>query len=200
MLRVVFGLLLAAVAFYLTWLGGLAFQIFAAIIAFVMFYEYRRICGNAIPIRIGLISFAFLALNIAAWISKAYDTAIILTIFAGLSLWAWEAVIKRSGWGAMGLIYVLLPYFGLVHIRGASDEGFHAVLLLFACVWGADTMAYFVGKTLGGPKLMPKISPGKTWSGFFGGLVERRDHQLDCFAHLRLLGQTGILCPRALCW
>lgn len=170
-LRIVFGLLLAAFAFFQTWLGGLAFQIFVAIIAIVMFFEYRRICGSALPKRVSTIAFAFLLLNTAAWIGRAYDTAIVISLFAILSLWAWEALIRRSGWGALGLAYVLLPFFALVHLRGSSAEGFHLILLLFACVWGADTMAYFTGRAIGGPKLAPRISPGKTWSGFFGGLI-----------------------------
>jgi len=170
-LRIIFGLLLAGGAFLLTWLGGLTFQIFVAIVAIIMFSEYRKICGEALPFRVALAAFAFLLLNIVAWIFKAYDTAIILSLFAFLSLLAWEALIKRSGWGAVGLVYVLLPFYSLVHLRGASVEGFHAILLLFACVWGADTLAYVAGKMLGGPKLAPKISPGKTWSGFFGGLI-----------------------------
>ena len=45
-----------------------------------------------------------------------------------------------------------------------------AILLLFACVWTADTLAYFAGRTFGGPKLMPSVSPNKTWSGFFGAV------------------------------
>ena len=38
-------------------------------------------------------------------------------------------------------------------------------------VWAADTFAYFAGSRIGGPKLAPRISPGKTWAGFWGGLV-----------------------------
>ena len=170
-LRIVFGLLLAAFAFFQTWLGGMAFQIFIAIIAVVMFFEYRRICNRSLPLRVAFMAVAFLALNIFAWMARAYDTAIVLAGFAFLALWAWEALIRRSAWGALGFAYALLPFFSLVHLRGSSEEGFHIILLLFACVWGADTMAYFTGKTFGGPKLAPKISPGKTWSGFFGGLI-----------------------------
>ncbi len=169
--RIVFGLLLAGVAFFITWLGGFAFQAFVAVFAIVMFVEYRKICSAVIPLRVAGIAFAFLLLIMTSWIFKFYDTAIILTLFAALSLWAWEALIKRTGWGALGLIYVILPFFALVHIRGATEEGFHATLFLFACVWGADTMAFVVGKLVGGPKLIPVISPGKTWSGFFGGLI-----------------------------
>lgn len=170
-LRIVFGLLLAAFAFLQTWLGGLSFQIVIAIVAIVLFYEYKKICGIAIPLRVAFVALAFILLIMAAWIGLAYDTAIVLSGFAFLTIWAWEAVIKRTGWGAIGLAYTLLPFLALVHLRGSSEQGFHAILLLFACVWGADTLAYFTGKTFGGPKLAPIISPGKTWSGFVGGLV-----------------------------
>jgi phosphatidate cytidylyltransferase len=46
-------------------------------------------------------------------------------------------------------------------------------LLLFALfiVWAADMGAYFVGRRYGRVKLAPRISPGKTWEGVFGGLV-----------------------------
>ncbi len=170
-LRIVFGLLLAAFAFLQTWLGGMAFQIFVAIIAIVMFFEFKKICGVSLPVRVSLVALAFMLLIMAAWIARAYDTAIILSGFAILALWAWEAVIKHSGWAATGIAYTLLPFFALIHLRGNSDEGFYIILLLFACVWGADTLAYFTGRTFGGPKLAPRISPGKTWSGFFGGLI-----------------------------
>ncbi len=168
--RIIYGLLLAACAFFLSWLGGVVFQVFVALVSIIMYDEYRRLCGSALPKRISVLVFAFILLNMAAWISQAYNTAIILSLLGFLALWAWEFTIKRTAWGAFGLIYVLLPFFSLVHLRGNTQEGFAAILLLFALVWGADTMAFVVGKTLGGPKLIPKISPGKTWSGFFGGL------------------------------
>ena len=46
-----------------------------------------------------------------------------------------------------------------------------AILFLFAVVWATDILAYFVGRAVGGPKLAPSISPGKTWSGAIGGAV-----------------------------
>jgi phosphatidate cytidylyltransferase len=42
-------------------------------------------------------------------------------------------------------------------------------MFLFAVVWSTDTVAYFVGRALGGPRLMPRVSPKKTWSGMLGG-------------------------------
>jgi len=42
---------------------------------------------------------------------------------------------------------------------------------LLMVVWSADIVAYFAGRGIGGPRLAPSISPGKTWSGFCGGMV-----------------------------
>ncbi len=46
-----------------------------------------------------------------------------------------------------------------------------AIGWLFAVVWGTDVCAYFGGRLIGGAKLCPRISPGKTWSGFAVGIV-----------------------------
>jgi phosphatidate cytidylyltransferase len=51
------------------------------------------------------------------------------------------------------------------------DYGFAAILFLFVIVWLTDIIAYFVGRSAGGPKLMPRVSPNKTWSGALGGTV-----------------------------
>jgi phosphatidate cytidylyltransferase len=45
------------------------------------------------------------------------------------------------------------------------------VLWMFATVWVTDVAAYFVGRAVGGPKLWPRVSPKKTWSGFLGGVA-----------------------------
>jgi phosphatidate cytidylyltransferase len=59
----------------------------------------------------------------------------------------------------------------LAAIRGDTAHGFAAMLFIFAVVWATDILAYFVGRAIGGPKLAPPISPGKTWSGAIGGAI-----------------------------
>ena len=58
-----------------------------------------------------------------------------------------------------------------VLLRRDAALGFAAILFLFAVVWLTDIAAYFVGRALGGPKLMPRVSPNKTWSGAIGGTL-----------------------------
>ena len=47
----------------------------------------------------------------------------------------------------------------------------YLILLLFFLIWGTDIGAYFIGKTFGQRKLVPHVSPRKSWAGFFGGLI-----------------------------
>jgi phosphatidate cytidylyltransferase len=56
-------------------------------------------------------------------------------------------------------------------LRADSELGFVATIYLFAVVWGTDIAAYFAGRAIGGPKLAPRLSPKKTWSGSLGGIA-----------------------------
>ncbi len=51
------------------------------------------------------------------------------------------------------------------------EQNKYLLLVLFATVWAGDTMAYFVGKTIGKHRLAPRLSPKKTWEGAFGSII-----------------------------
>ena len=70
-----------------------------------------------------------------------------------------------------GVLYVGLPAIILIWLRSGELWGFSAVLLVLLVVWSCDTLAYAAGRTFGGPKLWPAVSPKKTWSGFIGGIA-----------------------------
>jgi phosphatidate cytidylyltransferase len=74
-------------------------------------------------------------------------------------------------WRGLGLLWIGLPCVGLVWLRGQPGAGLIGVFWLLACVWACDTGAYFAGKSIGGAKLAPTISPSKTWSGLIGGML-----------------------------
>ncbi len=71
-------------------------------------------------------------------------------------------------WQIIGLLYISIPIFLVIKIRFHGSE---ILFWMFAVIWSTDIFAFFAGKNLGGPKLAPKISPNKTWSGLLGGLV-----------------------------
>ena len=76
-------------------------------------------------------------------------------------------------WQAAGVAYLGLPALALVALRHVppAPMGTDIVLGLFLIVWATDTGALVFGKLIGGPKLAPAISPGKTWAGTIGGAV-----------------------------
>jgi phosphatidate cytidylyltransferase len=69
------------------------------------------------------------------------------------------------------LVYAALPAATLVFLRSDGSLGLIAVLYLFAVAWTTDTASYAAGRLIGGPKLAPRISPRKTWSGFIVGAL-----------------------------
>jgi phosphatidate cytidylyltransferase len=74
-------------------------------------------------------------------------------------------------WSAGGWLYAALVVCVPVAVREWSVVGLGGILWMFAVVWTTDIAAFFVGRRFGGPKLWARVSPGKTWSGFAGGLV-----------------------------
>jgi phosphatidate cytidylyltransferase len=76
-------------------------------------------------------------------------------------------------WHAVGVLYIGLPALALVALRilPAKSQGVWFVLGLFAIVWATDTGALVFGKLIGGKKLAPRLSPGKTWAGTIGGTI-----------------------------
>ena len=78
---------------------------------------------------------------------------------------------NNAFWIVFGVIYIFGSFASLIFLRSIEIIGSPFTFLLFAGVMVNDSMAFIVGKLLGGPKILPKISPQKTYSGLFGGLV-----------------------------
>jgi phosphatidate cytidylyltransferase len=91
--------------------------------------------------------------------------AAILLLFVG------RGHIKDRIWYAAGPLYASGTLIPPVVLRLHPSDGGVAIMWLFLCVWVSDVGAFFVGRKFGGPKLWPRVSPKKTWSGFIGGLV-----------------------------
>jgi len=84
-----------------------------------------------------------------------------------------------------GSLMMLPTWAAIALLHGSDPHGPRWALFAVFLVWAADTFAYFAGSRIGGPKLAPSISPGKTWAGFFGGLIGA---MLICVPALPLLG------------
>jgi phosphatidate cytidylyltransferase len=74
-------------------------------------------------------------------------------------------------WFTIGMIYVVFPCTSIIWLREDPTVGVQQIAWIVALVIAADTGAYIAGRSIGGPKLAPRISPNKTWAGLGGAVV-----------------------------
>jgi phosphatidate cytidylyltransferase len=86
-------------------------------------------------------------------------------------LWEWTALVAGPRWIAAGIGYAGIMLLAPMLLRADDAYGFLAMVLLFAIVWTTDILGYFAGRAIGGPKLLPAVSPKKTWSGAIAGAL-----------------------------
>jgi phosphatidate cytidylyltransferase len=105
------------------------------------------------------------------YLPPAYFTALLLAILAEILIVEWPRLAKNTPhlWYLTPL-YPILPFIILLIINHHPLRQ-QLLILLFATTWANDTGAYLAGKLFGKHKLLPSVSPKKTWEGFFGGLI-----------------------------
>ena len=119
---------------------------------------------------------AFVAIPLVViplWFGGLWFSALVGVIGVMLA-YEWHQLVGSRwpfSWLAGGYLLIGLVLYSLWEIRMDSEYGLYHALYFLLAIWVTDTFAFFVGKTLKGPKLWPKISPRKTWSGFIGGVL-----------------------------
>lgn len=165
---------------------GLATPAFALLMALLLAlggWEWAGLGGLCEPSSRALYAAASLVAMGLLWALPDREAALTLLTTIGCVFWLYalwrvfrfaQAPLEHDRSSTL-LVYglmVLVPcWAGLVQLHGRGPSGPVAVLLLLVLVWAADTGAYFAGRRLGRHKLAPKVSPGKTLEGVWGGLL-----------------------------
>lgn len=165
--RTVAGLGMVALALVALAFGGFAFWLLVAIVGVFMMAEWSELhAAEPKTKRLGqyvlFVPFAIMC-PIAAG-PNFFALGLLVGAFFFLTI-----VTRRPQLG-LGVLYCGLPVFALLLIRHEPD-GIRNALWALSLVWATDIGAYFAGRSIGGPKLAPTISPNKTWAGLIGGIV-----------------------------
>lgn len=166
--RIASAAVMIPVALAATWFGGVAFALLVLLAGCLMLWEWLRLPGDEPQLVINALAFGILGAALTG-IEAGRPGVAILIFAAGVLLIG--ALARRQLWPMVGLLYIGLPSLALVWLRGDPDHGRLMAFWLFAVVWATDTGAYAFGRMIGGPKLIPALSPNKTWAGLAGGML-----------------------------
>jgi phosphatidate cytidylyltransferase len=168
--RVAAAVAMGSVALAAAWIGGFVFAAFWWIASVAVLWEWQRLVGGARLI--GRVAVGALALALASLLALHYSIpGVVAALILGAVAVGWVAGRTHAIWAAAGALYAGALVASLGLLRVSLSFGLAAILWLFAVVWGADVAAYFAGRSIGGPRLWPSVSPAKTWSGAIVGAL-----------------------------
>ena len=118
-----------------------------------------------------MVAVAGTALWLGGWVFGVLAIAVGFGVY-----WEWcrlvskfaKGALARTAWVLFGLAYIGIAVAALITLRMSDLQ---PALLMIGIVIAVDIGAYFFGRTIGGPKIAPKISPSKTWAGLLGGVT-----------------------------
>jgi phosphatidate cytidylyltransferase len=170
--RVLSAIVLGIVALATAYQGGWTFALFWLAGGIAVAAEWTGMARveprRPVQIALGAGLAAITALSLSGAGLGMASLAAAATILAGAAV---ARTARDRFWVVSGFFYAAVISIVPPLVRDHPDLGLVGLLWIFAVVWTTDIAAYFTGRRLGGPKLWPRVSPKKTWSGFVGGVA-----------------------------
>ncbi|HWA60332.1 MAG TPA: phosphatidate cytidylyltransferase [Caulobacteraceae bacterium] len=162
---------LAPAALFLTWIDPRPFLVLVSVAVSVISIEWGVMTARQGPVRVAaVVTIATLTVTFLAYTDHILPAWACVAVGALAAAAVARGVSARAVDAAYGVLYIAPACLTLVWLRGTA-QGEWWTVMLFATTWAADIFAFLVGSALKGPKLWPRYSPNKTWSGLFGGLA-----------------------------
>jgi len=159
-------LVMVSAGFGAVWAGGMLFGAFVALICGAMVWELSRMLdpdAGATGVQMGIMTGAMILFSV--WLPPFYVLPFLLApAVAGAA-----RITKGQGLYVLYAGVIALAGYALISVR--INLGFDWVLWLICVVVASDVAGYFAGKSIGGAKIWPRVSPNKTWSGTVAGWV-----------------------------
>ena len=175
--RVASSLVLMPVAGAAIWFGSPWIVLAVAVAAALMGWEWGRLTGRSRGPADGalMVGVACVPVALAGFVSVELGLVAAAVLILGQQFLARRGA-GRPAWTIGGLCWIVLPCIAFDWMRGltpAGDgaDGFALIALIVTVVWSVDIAAFLSGRTIGGPKLAPALSPNKTWAGLIGGVA-----------------------------
>jgi phosphatidate cytidylyltransferase len=168
-MRVVAAAILAPFTIAVAYVGGGLWVALVTLAVVGLYVEWLTVVGACKP---AATVAGIAVLCGAGWIEVARigATYLFFSVVLGMVAVAWLSP-RRRGWAALGFCYAFTALIASVAARLDQGFGFAALMLVLLTVWATDIGGYFAGRSIGGPKLWPRVSPKKTWAGAIGGFV-----------------------------
>jgi phosphatidate cytidylyltransferase len=170
-------ILLAALLLVLFGLPAVWFGCISAVVVLVASLEWANLAGLEAQLHKGIYLVAILVGLVCVYFVPILILLAVTCLFWLLALFWVVCYPKLNSWWSskacrvvMGF-FVLVPCWYALNVLRQSNSGAWLVLFLLLLVWASDIGAYFAGRWWGKHKLMPQVSPGKTWEGFIGGFL-----------------------------
>lgn len=169
-LRIISAAILAPLALLTAYLGRWPFALFWGVAAIAVLWEWVvLVAGPSYRMIFSGCAVAVAIAGFVGWLGR--PIAALLMVGLGALAGAIFAPSERRLWVTVGIGYAGAMLLAPTFLRADDVYGFVAIVLVFAVVWTTDILGYFAGRTFGGPKLLPAVSPKKTWSGAIAGTV-----------------------------